>query len=120
MRFIGLLVGLAGVALVIRSAALLAGRGRPRRGPSPAFVIAGPYVRVRNPLYGGALIALAGLAIWSGSALLLACAAVVGAATHWWVVHVEEPALRRRFGAAYDAYLAAVPRWLPGGRRAPV
>jgi protein-S-isoprenylcysteine O-methyltransferase Ste14 len=34
-------------------------------------------------------------------------------------VRVEEPALRRRFGAAYETYLRHVPRWLPGPRRAP-
>jgi protein-S-isoprenylcysteine O-methyltransferase Ste14 len=30
---------------------------------------------------------------------------------------VEEPGLRRRFGADYEAYRAAVPRWLPRLRR---
>ena len=29
---------------------------------------------------------------------------------------VEEPRLRRRFGDAYEAYLAAVPRWFPRRR----
>jgi len=40
----------AGVMLALRSALMLAGRGRPRRGPRPQFVIAGPYTRLRNPL----------------------------------------------------------------------
>jgi protein-S-isoprenylcysteine O-methyltransferase Ste14 len=33
---------------------------------------------------------------------------------HLFVVLVEEPLLRRRFGAAYEAYCQAVRRWLPG------
>ena len=119
MRFIGLLVGLAGVTLAVRSATLLAGRGRPRRGPSPAFVIAGPYVRVRNPLYGGAVLAVVGFALWHASTLLLLLGAALGFAAHSWVVRVEEPALRRRFGDAYEAYLRCVPRWVPSKRRAP-
>ena len=119
MRFIGLLVGLAGAALAVRSAFLLAGRGRPRRGPAPAFVIAGPYVRMRNPLYAGAVLALVGVALWQRSTALLLLAAAVAAAAHWWVVRVEEPSLRRRFGAAYAAYLRAVPRWIPGSGARP-
>ncbi len=113
MRILGLFVAIAGAVLAARSALLLAGRGRPRRGPQPAFVIAGPYVRVRNPLFAGLVLALAGVALWRDSrGLMLAAAAVAGAA-HLWVVRVEEPALRRRFGAAYAAYLRHVPRWVP-------
>jgi protein-S-isoprenylcysteine O-methyltransferase Ste14 len=32
---------------------------------------------------------------------------------HLFVVLYEEPALRRRFGAAYDDDRGQVPRWLP-------
>jgi protein-S-isoprenylcysteine O-methyltransferase Ste14 len=119
VRALGLLLTLAGAALAARSGILLAGRGRPLRGARPSFVVAGPYVRVRNPLYGGLVTALAGFALWHESTLGLLLAAAAGAAAHWWVVRVEEPALRRRFGAAYEAYLRHVPRWLPGPRRAP-
>ena len=117
MRTVGLLLALAGAALAVRSASLLAGRGRPRRGPSPAFVIAGPYVRVRNPLLAGVVVALAGLALWQASGVLLVLAGVAAWAAHWWVTRVEEPDLRRRFGAAYEAYLRGVPRWIPHRRR---
>src|SRR5262245_45016933 len=111
---VGLLLAFAGAALAVRSALLLAGRGRPRRGPAPAFVIAGPYLRIRNPLYAGAVLVLVGFALWHGSTALLLLAVAVAAAAHWWVVRVEEPTLQRRFGAAYAAYLRAVPRWIPG------
>jgi protein-S-isoprenylcysteine O-methyltransferase Ste14 len=118
VRIIGLLIGLGGVLLAIRSALVLAGRGRPRRGPRPPFVIAGPYLRLRNPLYAGVVLAVMGFAFWRESAPLLLVAAVTAAVAHWGVVHVEEPALRRRFGAAFEAYLHAVPRWLPRFGRA--
>jgi protein-S-isoprenylcysteine O-methyltransferase Ste14 len=113
MDVAGGIVALAGLVLAVRSALLLAGRGRPARGPTPAFVIAGPYRRVRNPLFGGVVLALAGLALgtrWPVLALVTVAAAVV---LHLWVVRREEPRLRVRFGPAYEAYLANVPRWLP-------
>lgn len=114
MRFVGLLVAMAGTALAVRSAMLLAGRGRPRRGPQPRFVIAGPYVRMRNPLFAGVVLGLVGAALGRDSRWLMLVAVAVAAAAHWWVVEVEEPDLRRRFGTAYEAYLRHVPRWLPG------
>jgi len=68
---------------------------------------------MRNPLLAGLLLGLAGtaLALRSWSLGVATAAAVAGA--HLWVVRVEEPALRDRFGAAYDEYLRRVPRWLP-------
>src|SRR5262245_34532574 len=101
------------MALAARSALLLAGRGRPQRGPRPDFVVAGPYVRVRNPLLGGLVVALFGfgLATASPAWAMLGAAAWLGA--HLWVVRFEEPSLRARFGTAYAEYLQRVPRWLP-------
>jgi protein-S-isoprenylcysteine O-methyltransferase Ste14 len=110
---IGGLVALAGTLLVARSALLLGGRGRPRRGPQPDFVIAGPYLRLRNPLFAGLVVAGAGVALWLGSTRVALAVAVLAAAAHVWVVRVEEPRLAARFGEAYRAYRLAVPRWLP-------
>jgi protein-S-isoprenylcysteine O-methyltransferase Ste14 len=104
---------LAGAALAARSAMLLAGRGRPRRGPRPAFVIAGPYLRTRNPLLAGAVLALAGCGLWRDAPSLVLLAALAFLGAHWWVTRVEEPRLGHRFGAAYRAYLRSVPRWIP-------
>jgi protein-S-isoprenylcysteine O-methyltransferase Ste14 len=113
----GVAVALAGGLLVVRSATLLVGRGRPRRGPTPAFILAGPYLRSRNPLYGGGVLVLAGLALAMRSPWLALLALATAITAHAWVVRVEEPRLRVRFGEAYAAYLAAVPRWLPSRRR---
>ena len=113
MRVAGLALALVGLALAARSAQLLAGRGRPQRGPQPAFVLAGPYLRVRNPLFAGVVLALGGAALIAGSWLLGALATAVLVIAHVWVVRVEEPALRARFGPAYVEYLRSVPRWLP-------
>lgn len=116
VRTAGWLVVIYGVALAIRSVMLLRGRGRPKRGPTPAFVIAGPYCRIRNPLLAGVVLALTGAALALASSALAWLAALTAAASHLWVTSVEEPRLRARFGPAYAAYLEHVPRWLPRRR----
>jgi protein-S-isoprenylcysteine O-methyltransferase Ste14 len=42
-------------------------------------------------------------------AYVLIFAAVVWSFVHWY----EEPTLRRRFGADYEAYVRTVPGWWP-------
>lgn len=117
MRLAGLVLAVAGAALALRAAMLLAGRGRPRRAPSPAFVIAGPYVRVRNPLLAGVVLMLAGAALATRSWALGALTAFGAIGAHLWVVAIEEPRLAARFGDAYRAYRLRVPRWLPARQR---
>ena len=113
MRAAGWAIALGGAILGGRSALLLAGRGRPRRGTQPAFVLAGPYLRMRNPLLAGVTVTLAGLALALGRPWIGAIAALVAIGAHLWVVRVEEPRLRARFGSAYAAYVERVPRWIP-------
>jgi len=115
MRALGILLIAGGLATAVRSALLLMGRGRPRRGRQPAFVIAGPYRRLRNPLLAGLVLALAGLALATSSPALAVVAALGFVVAHAWVVLIEEPRLSDRFGAAYAAYLRRVPRWWPAG-----
>ena len=67
----------------------------------------------QNPLAAGLVVLLAGLALLAGSWLLAVASGAAAAAAHAWVVRVEEPRLRDRFGAAYVEYLRSVPRWLP-------
>lgn len=91
-----------------------AGRGTPAPiDPPKELVVRGLYRNVRNPMYLGVLLVIAGwLALFRVSALL-EYAAAVGLFFHGFVVLVEEPSLRRRFGAAYEAYCQKVRRWWP-------
>jgi protein-S-isoprenylcysteine O-methyltransferase Ste14 len=116
VRPLGIAVAVVGGALALRSALLLAGHGRPRRGAQPRFVLAGPYLRMRNPLYAGVLTSLAGLAVALRSWPLAVAAAAAAGLAHVCLVAVEEPRLVARFGAAYAEYLRRVPRWLPSRR----
>jgi protein-S-isoprenylcysteine O-methyltransferase Ste14 len=109
----GILIAFVGLLLGLRSALLLTGRGRPRRGPSPALVLAGPYLRARNPLFAGLVLVVAGAALAARSWILAVAAGLIALAAHVWVVRAEEPRLRTRFGKAYAEYTTRVPRWLP-------
>lgn len=112
----GVLLAVIGVGTAVRCGLLLLGRGRPLRGPQPSFVIAGPYRRLRNPLFAGCALAVVGAAIAVGSLSAAIGAVAVVLMFDGWVRWVEEPRLRRRFGAAYAAYLDRVPRWIPRAR----
>jgi protein-S-isoprenylcysteine O-methyltransferase Ste14 len=115
-RAAGGVLAAAGGALAvwcILSFALL-GRGTPAPfDPPRRLVVRGPYRFLRNPMYLGAAVALAGAALFYGSAALLAYAAGFLLAMHAFVVGYEEPALRVTFGAEYDRYCRQVRRWRP-------
>jgi protein-S-isoprenylcysteine O-methyltransferase Ste14 len=81
--------------------------------PPRRLVVRGPYRFVRNPMYVGAILALAGAALLYKSIPLLAYAALFGLIMHVLVVFYEEPTLRRTFGNDYVAYCGHVGRWWP-------
>ena len=90
------------------------GRGTPAPfDPPRRLVIRGPYRFVRNPMYIGAGLALAGAALFYGSWQLLVYAGLFLLITHIFVVGYEEPALRQTFGPEYEAYWHRVRRWWP-------
>ncbi len=91
------------------------GRGTPAPfDPPRRLVIRGPYRFVRNPMYIGAGLALAGAALFYESVSLLAYGGMFLLASHVFVVWYEEPALRQTFGPEYQAYYRRVRRWWPG------
>ena len=70
------------------------------------LVVRGPYRRVRNPMISGVLGVLLGEAALFGSLAVLAWSAFVFALNAVYFLLVEEPGLRERFGADYEAYCA--------------
>ncbi len=81
--------------------------------PTERLVVSGLYRWVRNPMYVGDLVVLAGEAVLFRSGGI----AVYGAAV-WWVFDTfirryEEPTLRRWHGTEYAVYCGRVGRWLP-------
>lgn len=80
--------------------------------PPKRLVMTGPYAVTRNPMYLGHLVYAVGVAGLTRSAAGLVAALAMPA---WFDrrVRSDEDRLRTQFGAAYDAYCGAVPRWLP-------
>ena len=113
---VGAVLVAAGVALVAWTATLFARVGRGTIAPwdpTSRLVVLGPYRHVRNPMISGVLAILLGEAAIFASVPLLLWFAGVLAVNALYLPLVEEPGLRKRFGADYDAYRANVPRWLP-------
>ncbi len=67
-------------------------------------------------MYIGAGLVLLGAGMFYGSIGLVLYAIVFWSAAHLFVLFYEEPVLRNKFGADYDAYLAPRRRWMPRWR----
>jgi protein-S-isoprenylcysteine O-methyltransferase Ste14 len=119
LRLPGLLLLAAGAGALVGAFVrfVVEGLGTPAPvAPTERLVVGGLYRYVRNPMYLAVIATILGQAMLLGQPILLAWAALVTAAVASFVHLYEEPALSRRYGAEYDAYREAVPRWLPRPR----
>lgn len=117
---IGVALMAVGGAIVVACIATFVVRGKGTPAPFDApreFVASGPYRWVRNPMYLGAFLVLAGYALCAVSFAALLVAFGMLAAAHLFTVFYEEPALQRRFGEGYRAYRSRTRRWIPGPPR---
>lgn len=78
-----------------------------------ALVTAGPYRRVRHPLYTTGLSLIAAIGLMLGSWLVLALGALVLVLIRFVVIPVEEEALLDKFGDTYRGYMQRTGRLLP-------
>lgn len=78
------------------------------------LIDAGPYSRLSNPSYTGALITMAGIGLAMGNWVSLGAMVLFPLLGFAWRIRVEEQSLRARFGAEFEAYRKA--RWalVPG------
>ncbi len=115
-QVVGMMLAGVGAAIAlwcILTFAIL-GHGTPAPfDPPRRLVVRGPYRYVRNPMYLGAALALAGAALCYQSLPLLGYAVLFMVVTHGFVVIYEEPTLRQTFGNDYQAYCGRVGRWFP-------
>ena len=90
------------------------GEGTPApMDPPRKFVATGPYRFVRNPMYIGGFLVLAGFGLYEQSPAILLFALPWLLLAHLFVILYEEPHLCATFGMPYDTYCRSVPRWLP-------
>jgi protein-S-isoprenylcysteine O-methyltransferase Ste14 len=111
----GALVAVGAAVLVYSFVRFVAeGLGTPAPiAPPEHLVVGGAYGYVRNPMYLAVVATIAGQALLLGRLELIWYAAAAGAVMAAFAYGYEEPALRRRFGAEYEAYRRAVPAWRP-------
>lgn len=113
----GLVIVALGEALRLWAVGHIGLPSRTRGDDVAGLVDTGPYARLRNPLYLGNLLLFGGLGV-----IVWPWALVVGPALFVYysvIVRWEEGVLTRRLGAAYGAYAARVPRWIPTGAARP-
>lgn len=94
------------------------GRGTPAPiDPPKKLIVRGPHRYVRNPMYLGVLSVVFGWSVLFRSAEIFRYGTGVALLFHLVVLAIEEPSLRRLFGAEYEEYCRSVRRWIPTARR---
>lgn len=114
--WIGLAVGLLGLALAVWTVRLFVrlGEGTPAPwDPPQKLVVAGPYRHVRNPMIAAVLLMLFGEALVFKSSPIAAWLIVFFVINGIYFPLSEEKDLEKRFGDDYRRYKQNVPRWLP-------
>ncbi len=114
--FLGLPILFAGLAIYLWTiwAFISVGHGTPLPlDPPRTLVVQGLYRVVRNPMALGFCLIFIGEAVAFDALQILVYAAVLFLVIHLFILFIEEPGLKRRFGESYEAYCQAVPRWLP-------
>jgi protein-S-isoprenylcysteine O-methyltransferase Ste14 len=109
-------VGLLGLAMVVACFVRFVreGRGTPApTAPTEELVVGGLYRYLRNPMYVGVGLVIAGQCVAFRSLPLVVWLALFTVAVSVFVVAYEQPTLRARHGASYDAYCRSVPAVVP-------
>ena len=115
----GVVLFLAALGLVLYCSQLFAriGKGTPVPiAPPRELVVSGLYRFSRNPIYVAQVAILLSYFCYSGELTLLLYSGAWALLVQTFIVRIEEPGLRKRFGDAYVRYTHEIPRWL--GRRA--
>jgi protein-S-isoprenylcysteine O-methyltransferase Ste14 len=87
--------------------------GRGRRIYAEDLVTEGLYAHVRNPMYVGNLLIVAGVAIAANSWPTILLGVPLAVFMYICIVAAEEEYLLARFGEPFREYCRDVPRWLP-------
>jgi protein-S-isoprenylcysteine O-methyltransferase Ste14 len=118
LQWVGWIAMIAGIGIGLWAARYL-GRGltaSPLPNGAVTLVTAGPYRYMRHPMYTAVMLIVSGVALRSGSWMVVAL--TVGLGALFWVKSAwEEQRLAETF-PGYPAYQQAVPRFIPLPRRA--
>jgi protein-S-isoprenylcysteine O-methyltransferase Ste14 len=111
----GIAVMILGEMIRIWGVAYAGGATRTRDVGAPFLVTAGPFARVRNPLYLGNILMYSGAAIIANFWLpwLVFAAWLFFGIQYHLIVDLEEEKLAELFGDQYLQYKSKVPRFIP-------
>ncbi|MCB2148949.1 MAG: isoprenylcysteine carboxylmethyltransferase family protein [Deltaproteobacteria bacterium] len=114
-RLIGyILIGLGTVGyLICFRNFIVDANGSPILGDTQYLIVKGLYRYVRNPIYLSANLIFLGEALLFQSLEMLYYLLGWIIIFHLFVVFVEEPFLRHKFGDTYERYCNSVRRWVP-------
>ena len=79
--------------------------------PSLTLVTGGIFAWMRNPMYVGLMLVVAGLGIALASDWTLVLLVPAALILHFYVVTREERYLEKKFGESYRVYMSKVPRY---------
>lgn len=120
LGWVGVACVIIGAAIYFRCAWEFAARGLGTPAPiapTKYLVTTALHRYVRNPMYIGVALAIAGQSALFRSILVVLYAGVMLLVAHVFVLLYEDPALRRQFGESYEEYCREVPRWIPQFRK---
>jgi len=116
LKILALPLWLFGIFIIIHCCIVVIrrGLGTPAHlDPPKKLIVEGLYRHIRNPIYLGALLVVAGHFIWFGSLKALMYDLLFFMAFQFLILFIEEPILKNTFGVQYQEYMNRVPRWLP-------
>ena len=116
VRWAGVILVLAGIAITVGSQIAMGGSWRADVDPDARteLVTSGPFRFVRNPVFTGSAITVIGLALVVPNVVSLLMLVAFLAGLEIQVRLVEEPYLLRVHGEAYRAYATQTGRFVPG------
>ncbi|RJP20757.1 MAG: isoprenylcysteine carboxylmethyltransferase family protein [Candidatus Abyssobacteria bacterium SURF_5] len=103
----------AGEALRLWAMRHIGRSARTRKDKARRLVVSGPYAFIRNPLYVGNHLTLAGFCVLSEMLWFVPMALSICFVFYSFIVIYEEDLLKRRFGDEYARYAAETSRWIP-------
>jgi protein-S-isoprenylcysteine O-methyltransferase Ste14 len=114
VAWIGAALTLAGILFAVWARVVLGGNwsGQVTVKEDHELIRTGPYALARHPIYTGLALAFAGSALATGELRGL-IALVLVVASFVYKMGIEERAMRRTFGAAYDDYARQVKALVP-------
>ncbi|RMF09439.1 MAG: isoprenylcysteine carboxylmethyltransferase family protein [Candidatus Neomarinimicrobiota bacterium] len=120
LTLIGFLVILLGESIRFQGVRYAGGVTRTTKVGAPSLCTAGPFARLRNPLYLGNMVMYTGVVLFAGAPNLGAMLLLTWAfflIQYSLIVSLEEETLVRLFGEEYETYRkhvpALIPRWTP-------